>query len=275
MNPDRNPADFGRPLKSIERFRAFRVLDRLQKQEGPGLVFTDFDVDSFNDPTLSVMTYSFNAARNPTLNPSACRWAAVFVNAQYLPFLSKQFPEARFSPVAENPSPSEEASGFLPPRSDGNILGLFPVTEKNRTTIGRWFLAHAAFQNADLARFFQNSGDLVSPPRILESAYPRISGDRFLESVFWDKMASYSYENLDYEGNLRSYQEAIEKGYPTAFFYYKLGLLFIVKNKIPEAKTALWKAAQAPLNLTEAGNLLDELNQKYPTRAPEHSPHSK
>ncbi len=94
-----------------------------------------------------------------------------------------------------------------------------------------------------------------------------MKGDPFLEAVYWDKRAAYEYENLNYAEQLRSHQMTVTLGYPTAEFYYKLGQLFLVKQRYPEARVAFLKATHAPLDLTQARAALEWLKSQ-PKPAP-------
>ena len=102
--------------------------------------------------------------------------------------------------------------------------------------------------------------------RTLEKAYPLVHGDRFLESVFWDKRAAYEYVGLHYDQNLLSYRMALARGYPTASLYFKLGELLLVGGRKAEARQALRRATRAPLDLTQARPLLAALSRGNPAK---------
>ncbi len=257
-NPEAHPENFGRPLKSLERYRTFQILDAIQKgRSKPEDIFilTDLDTNSFNEPTLSAMTYSFNAARDSDLFMGYPRWTAVFVNIHYQNFLKDRFPEGRWFKVSKD----------LYLSNGGDMLGLIPFTKSNSQTLGFWNQANAVFEKADLQRFNQGGGHIEKILKTLESAYPLVKGDPFLESVYWDKRAAFEYEDLNYEEQLRSYQMAVSLGYPSADLYYKLGQLLMVKQRYPGAQEAFLKATQAPLNLTQAHAALEWLKAQPPT----------
>ncbi len=244
-----HPEDFGRPVKSAERLEAYQLLASESREKGPGLVFTDFDPNSFNDHTLSAAVYPFNAARNRSLDPSRASWAAVFVNVHFLPFLHGRFPEGRWEWVGR---------GLKSP-DGGYLLGIIPVTDANRGTFQRWLSAHDAFQRADLERYLQDTENFDSLLEILRGAAPSIEGDRFLESVYWDKTAAYDYGKSDLKAHLQAYQQAALKGYPTADLFYKWGQLWLTVGNVSEAKKAFEWASRAPLDLTPAKDVLKAL----------------
>jgi 4-amino-4-deoxy-L-arabinose transferase-like glycosyltransferase len=255
-DPEAAPSDFGHPLKSLERYRAGQALNWAAQEWGPGLIFTDFDVPSFNDPTLAVMTYPFNRAENPALSVTRKPWMAVFVNYHYQSFLKKEFPDGLWFRLSKG----------LSPDNGGDLLGILPLESAGDERALRWFRAHEAFQAADRKRFLQNGG-MDGVTRTLEAGYSFVKGDPFLESVYWDKRGIYAYENLDFDEHLRCAQSAVTRGYPTAELYYKWGELLLIRRKIPEAKAAFHQALQAPLNLTRAREALESLEGK-PVTAP-------
>ena len=258
-NPNASPENFGRPLKSLDRYYAWQVLNNLRIKNGPGFILTDFDVNAFNDPTLSVMTYSFNAARKnlPVLKDQA--WSAVFVNVHYQYFLEKLMSKGQYYWVSKN----------LNQENGGNVLGVFQVNALNQNSLLPWFQAHFLFQDTDLKRFSQTGQDFSSLLKNLDGGYPLVRGNPFLESCFWDKRAAFEYQELNYEQQLFSYQAAVQKGFPTADLFYKLGELYRVKGRQAEAEEAYGRAVQAPLDLTQARKYYTGLKAKpAPPQAP-------
>ncbi len=255
--PDAHPEIFGRPLKSLERYRAWLVLNDFQAKRGPGFILTDFDDDSFNDPTLSVMTYPFNASRNSALLVENPGWIGVFANIHYKPFLEKNFHDGQWLWVGKN----------LSLENGGNMLGLLTAAPLHQPALNQWTKAHAFFQEADNLRFSQIGEDFDPILRLLETAYPAVHGEPFLESVYWNKRAAYEYKKFNYDQHLLSYQMAVTRGYPTAELYYKVGLLLLEKGRDREAEVAFRKATLAPLDLTEAQTALDWL-KAHPDQVP-------
>jgi hypothetical protein len=260
-DPDAQPRNFGRPLKSLERYRAYRILEAHQQERGPGFIFTHFDANSYNDPTLSVMSHPFNAA-NPNLTTpkgshttASAPWLAVFVNAHYEPFLRERFPGSR---------KNRDSQGPISIFSTGteNMLGILSSDGSNEMTFGKWIGSHYWFQQADQARYSQNYGRMDNVIQTLEKAFPIVRKDPFLESVYWDKMAAYAYEDLDYERQLNAHRMAVLRGYPTADLYYKLGQLYLIKGLHVEARIALRRATQAPMDRTQSRAFLEWLKTK-------------
>lgn len=288
-NPDAHPENFGRPLKSLEKYRAGKTLDLFQQEHGPAYVFSSFDPNAFNDPTLAVMNCKnypprkkngYKAIEDFYPGPKEGDWIAIFVNIHLLPFLTKKFPDAQWFRLNEN----------LPNEYGGSILGLIQAN-KNMPMADSWYLANKAFEGADLNRFLTNGGKIEDSLKILEKGYqnwttggwptvllenghpiksfplPTKVKDPFIESIYWDKRATYEYEALNYDEQLRSYQMAVTRGYPTADLYYKMGQLYLVKQRYAEAKEAFLKATQAPLDLTPAKSMLEWLRTQPATNS--------
>jgi len=241
QEPEEHPQDFGRPLKSLEKFQTYRAF-----LKDKGLLLSHFEPNAMNDPTLSVMTEGI-----PVLSGDPAR-TLVSMDPHYAPFLKARFPKMGWV--------------SLPEGIGTHGLALL-MDDANRAVSLTWNLAHEAFLKADLARFAQNSGPLVGPVSILARAYPRIQGDPFLESVYWDKMAAYAYEDGNYEVQLKCYQNAVTRGYPTADLYFKLGQMYLVGKRMKEAKEAFLKATKAPMDRTQAAQVLEWMaSQEAPAR---------
>ncbi len=252
-NPDAHPENFGRPLKSMEKYRTYKILNDYQKNHDSGYIMTNFDNNAFNDPTLLLMTRNFNFnndPRNKALKKSGLgqiiSWIAIFVDIHYQTFLESRLPNAEWFSVSKK----------IPGEGTRSMLGIIPKEGKDN---GKWFQAHARFQQADIQRFSQNDGNMEAIIKTLGTAYPLVKGDSFLESVYWDKRAAYEYEDLNFDQQLFSYQMAVTRGYPTADLYFKLGELYRVKGRFNEARDAYLKATQAPLDLTQARAMLEWL----------------
>ncbi len=165
------------PYKSPERFNAFKVLET---KEGSGFLLADLVPDIF-DQSLFTATYPFNAAVNPSLEPNQVRWTALFINARYQAYLVQHFPECRIYPLSE---------GF--PRADGPlILAWFPLSPLSNPLLNRWLQAHqsldAIFSLMPYHTWKSNYGPVL---QALKDRWHYFEGDSFLESCFWDKLAS-------------------------------------------------------------------------------------
>ncbi len=243
--PNPECADF----KSVERWRAFEKLQLQSQQHGPGIVFMDFALKSF-DQTLVIADYSFDVLRNPDLSIDQAKWFAVLTNPNFIPFLQKRFPESQWSWLSKNLS-----------RPDGGLsLGIIPITPDNKKVVAKWITANLAFRKFTLEMIFQSekrSGESIIQE--LQSFQSLVQGDAFLESCLWEKVEFYNVLMNDFDGAIHSIQKGLELGYPNAFFYDQMGLLLSKKNDLKDARFYFKKALKCPINLTPASQSLKEL----------------
>ncbi len=80
--------------------------------------------------------------------------------------------------------------------------------------------------------------------------------DPFLESLFGEWRAQYHYGAGGYEANEALLRETIQKGYPAAHLYFKLGNFLWLEGKKQAAKEAYAQAARQEPHLTQAAQAL-------------------
>lgn len=246
QDPASHPGLFARNGRSLQRHEAYQALLQESREKGPGLILTDFDPDEPNDTTLSVMTYPFNAALNPGLDPSVAQWAALFVNVNYRPYLEARLPGCRWDWLGQG----------LPIKDGGYMLGLIPLTAETRPVIGQWLQVHGLFHENNLFWYSQTRVDWDSVFQSLQKAEPLVQQDPFLFTVYWEKSAAYYYKKVDFRNCLQAYTQAINKGYPTAGLCYDLGDLLLALKDTQDAVPVLQLARRAPLDLTAAREAL-------------------
>lgn len=226
--------------KSLEKFRAYTVLSRKARKDGPGLIFTDFDspifVD-FDDSSLSLMTDPFNAALNPALDPAQAAWAAVYINVHYQPFLDERFPGFQWYWV----------TGDLHPPEGGEVLGVIALDGQNRPVLERWVGAHRALHQVEVGRFFRSDGDLTGVLQDLGQDHVLMEGDPFLESCYWEKRAAYEYRAGNLPEQLASFQMGLSKGYDAGHLWHNVAELMAIEGRYSEAREAVDRESKAPL----------------------------
>jgi hypothetical protein len=189
-----------------EKFRAFQALEAMAGTEGPGLILTDFVPLKYGH-SLSVAVHPFNAAENDRLDTTVCRWMGLVTEVHYVPFLKARFPEAKW--YWFHPTP--------PSLEGGMALGIIPLGTQDRKWVDDWLEVHHSFHRLNLEaergfngpRYFQKA---------LEDTWelrPRVQGDRFLESVYWDWVAQFNFGS-DPSIPTKILAEALGKGYPVA-----------------------------------------------------------
>lgn len=237
------------PLVQDENYWAYLKLKPVAQAQGPGWIFTDFILLS-RDHTLAVATYPFNAAENPGLADRAPAWAAILSNVHYASFLAKRFPGSQWYPVT--PTPSGDG---------GMVVGIIPVTAQNRERFKGWLKVGGYFHGlgVEAENMMNNPGRYRAALLELPKGYGLVSGDPFLESCFGEWAAQYHY-GLRYDGNIRCLQRALQKGYPSANLYYKLGGFYWMNRQLKEARGAYRMAARSVPNYTNAREVLDYLD---------------
>ena len=249
---EQHPA-YIRDGRSIQCFKAYQILSATNQQLGPGLIFTDFDYDCPNNTTLSVMTYPFNAARNPLIDPHQARWAALFINVNYRPYIEKRFPQSQWGWLGQG----------LDINDGGYALCVIPITAENQGMIDRWNQAHELMQQTNLLWYSQCPVQWPAIFQSLQSSYPLAQTDPFLESIYWEKTAAYYYKKVDFKNCINAYLQALNRGYPSAGLCFKLGDLLLALKDPGDAIVYFRNATKAPLDLTKASSGLFQLERRF------------
>ncbi|HEY5039631.1 MAG TPA: hypothetical protein VIJ93_11210, partial [bacterium] len=245
------PRDNWFASKSVERLRAYSILDGLRRKEGLGYVMSDLVPDLY-DQSLTLATHGFNVGENPHLRPQNAKWAAFLVNIHYQPYLAQKFPESKWVWLA---SDLRSADGGL-------ALGIVPFPSSQSVLLTRYLQANGAMQ-ALVPEVFENRDYKPREPVLknLVRLYPFFKGDPFLESCFWEKIAENEYGDRQYGAQITALQMAIERGLPTAHLYNELGALYLRRSHYPQARRVFSKALRCKFNRTSAAEglkLLDE-----------------
>lgn len=216
-------------------FRAYQILERGEKEMGPGIVFAEFLPLRYGH-SLYVTTYPFNVAVNPKLDSAQATWVAIPTNIDYQPFLSKRFPKAKWHWVDNDLSAPE----------GGMMIGIIPLGAENRPIFQKWLLAHQAFHKlqVDAEGSFNSEKKFKQSFQDLSAAYPLVQGDPFLESCYWEWVSQY-YFGPTKEKNIQALRNAIQKGYPAACFYQQLAFLLELDGHVEQARQAKEMAQKA------------------------------
>ncbi len=242
------------PSKPVHSYRAYQILKK-QASLGPGLFFSDFGTLP-NDQTLNYASFEFNALLNPRIPLPSARWAAVLINANYRPYMEKKFPGGQWILLDQDMGVPD----------GGLMLGVIPITRQNIGVLQNWVRVYPFFRDMDFE--WLNLADFMKGTRLLEEfskVKPLITGDRFLESCYWEKTGEILYRDRAYPLDLQAFQKALQEGFPTAHLYYKIGSIQLRKNQFDQARESFHKAEMAPLNLTQSVKALqmgDELEKQ-------------
>ena len=234
--------DAGDGFKSPERYQAFLVLEGIQKEKGPGLVFSDFVGDVFNQ-SLLISTYPFNAARNPRLSPEKARWAAVLCARNYLPPLARRFPSAKEYPL-EN----------LDPNNTQRLgLAVIPIDNaEDQQTLLAWVPVHREVQDLfAIAPYLVRDPDFDPAIRRLQAIYPRCEKDPILQAWVLEKIlddllvgSDYSLARWFLAQPSRSSRSFPFLDWKFAAMYHQLGLGLLKNGEKDEARKSFRRAAE-------------------------------
>jgi len=197
-----------RPYKSLERWRAFEILERQKRENGPGLIFTDFIIRNF-DRTLDFATYSYNCDRNRELYQLKAGWVAIIFPDELKSFLSRRFPEGKWYELSE---------GF--PASDENkCLGIIPWREENKEVFAQWRTANREFREVNHQMLYsENQMTFKEYENALISIRSKLGVDPFLESCFDQKILGAFDNEAEPQKTLYFIRRALKYGYPSVFF---------------------------------------------------------
>ncbi len=241
-----NAWNFG---KEYELWKSYEILRETDLETGPGALLFDLRAH-VDDVTPEVAAYSFNAAMNPALSFADAKWVSVLMDADYLPFLSKRFPEGRFYWLCP-----KDPYGWW-------ALGVIPMLPQTREVLGKWFCLNQEMQGVTYEMIDTLPGN--SRENILDRIYPlgnKLEGDPFLESVYWEKIFDNRSVERDALGCLEAARHCVLEGYPLPHMYNEQGVILTQMGRYREARRAFEKALKMDvLKLTPAQENLQALN---------------
>ena len=222
-------------ISSNENFNAFQILEKTNRSKGPGLIFTDFLPLSYGH-LLGVTTYSFNALTNTRISYSSATWSGIVTNYNYQPFLADEFPKAQWYWAGKD---FDSLGGGL-------MVGIIPLNGENQALFGHLARAHKFFHQLSVESEidFYNKAVYQQSIQNLDSGYPLVENDRFLESCYGEWVAQYFF-GPSYSENIAALQRAIQKGYPAAHLYQRLSDILAGQGRPAESEKAHIKALQA------------------------------
>jgi len=212
----------GRQWRSVEYFNAYQTLKQLSEQNGPIDVFTEWNPD-YDDKTLNVAVYPFNALDNPKLSQNRVLWISFLIDTDYTPFLKKQFPQVKSCLLNPN----------LPPNDPHHLLGLFliPTSDISPSVLDRWIKTHQECEQIAFSIKNKNPSDhwAVYEKNFSDLAI-RQTHDRFLTSILWERAASFPLMDGNFQSTALDLQKAIQDGYPVPHLRQNLKLAVLLSN---------------------------------------------
>ncbi len=203
--------------RSLEHLHAFQIMEKLSEQTGPLYVFSEFLTD-YDDRTLNIVDYPIDALQNPRLSQSHPQWAVLLDHIDYAPYLMKRFPGMKYEQLAKD-----------------NSLGLFliPAAQIAPGDLKAWIEADRVYRQVDLN--IKNKNPLFPWGKFTEQFAGLKSfdtGDRFLNSVFWEKTASFKVMAGNFIDAAKAYGKASQTGYPAAHLRYDAALAAKLVGKL-------------------------------------------
>jgi hypothetical protein len=237
-----------RHFEFIDFSRAYPILETAHRNGTPLSILINLNNTGNFDQTLNVVTSSFDGVCKPGALNQRAPEAAILVNCNYEPFLKKEFPNTQWKWLSPD----------LPDDYGGLMIGFVPINSRTGKTLERWKRADEVF-NHNNQMCMETDLDTNSNIKDLYAHYPIFHGDRFLESVFWEKVAYYEkYQNKIPEA-VAALKNAAKDGYASAQFYNELGDLYAYSGYKKEAAGYFEKAIACPVNRTTAAEHLKEL----------------
>jgi 4-amino-4-deoxy-L-arabinose transferase-like glycosyltransferase len=248
-------------IKSVEFYKAYSILQKESKANGPGVIFLNF-TNNMDDQTLTTACYSFNKSDNSRLFSKDVSWGAVLTNIHYQPFLNPKLPDSKWIWLSRDLN-----------RADGGlVLGLFRLNKTDPGMISDWLVANRMWKKVAYSFIQRPTGTLYEGVmENLSRSSAQITGDAFLRSVYWEKayylhLQDSLYGSKDKRRNLKqaflNLQSAIQQGYPAAHLWNELGSVYLAAGNLSEARLAFQQAMKAPINQTPAAENLLSLGKQ-------------
>ena len=218
----------GRHWRSPIYFKAHQILESLSGQSGPIYVFNEWNEDYF-DKTLDLACYPFNAAQNIQLISKNPTWVAFLTDADYEPFLKKEFPHLQIRLLDDSISPNDP----------NHLLRLFlmPISDISEKTLKNWLMADQDCRRIALSILNKNPS---IPWSLFEKDYSgfavQYAKNRFLASVLWEKAASFPLIDGNYQKASLDFQQAIQNGYRVPHLTHNLKLANFLSYPLEEIK---------------------------------------
>ena len=221
--------------RSPTYLNAYRVLENQSRQGDPIYVFSEFNMD-YDDKTLNVACYPFDALQNPSLSQSRPKILALLLKIDYEGYLKKRFPEIRYEVLPSTGDQKETAQ-----------LGLFliPCEELGDATLETWIKADRVCREINFSIKNKDPGApwLEFADRLLVSK-ETFKGDPLLETLFWEKVAFLKFLSSHYYEARDAYQECLAQGVPVAHLYVNYAFCCRLMGENTKAKAALQKSRE-------------------------------
>jgi hypothetical protein len=220
-----------RQWRSVEYEDAYNIIKPLSTATGPLYVFSEFNTD-YDNKTLNIAVYPFDCLQNPALSKSSPQWAVVITNIYYAPYFIKKFEGIKFKVLKSD-------------RTIPHPFGLFliPVSKIQASTLKSWLEADRVYRNSNIEIKNKRSVDsFVKYSESFSNLKNKFPKDPFMTAAYWEKYAFNQFLDHDFKSAAKSYQCAIQEGYPAAHLYYDLGLCLKLSGENLESRKDFLRA---------------------------------
>jgi len=190
----------------------------------------------YDNKTLPLACFSFNAVENPRLMNTHPIWAALIVNRDYVPYLAKRFPTLRQNSLKTDKTGPHDAPPFS--------LVLIPTKDIPPAALENWEQANRFYTEINWAT--KNRRPSQPLTSFMEPYFTRLvmMNDPFLKALYWEKRGFFDYLDHHLDQAAQDYEEAIREGVPAAHLYYDAGVCLQLEKKYDEARKYLQEAYQ-------------------------------
>lgn len=227
--------------RNVQYFDAYQTLEQISKNSGPLNVFLGFNPD-YENKLINITCYPFNALQNPSLSGSNPRWTALITDSQYAPYFLKNFPVMKYKVL------NTDKTGIYDPKPFG--IFIIPTSEIPIPMLKNWIIVDEIYRNLDFQvnnkRHFESWSSFITANSSL-SIYS--SQDRFLNTIYWEKIGFFKFLDGHFLQSTEAYRNAIQKGIPAAHLYRVLGTCLQFQNRIDEANQC-FESAKLLSNVT-------------------------
>ncbi len=224
----------GKQWRNMEYYDAYNILSNLSRKDGPLYVFSEFNTD-YDNKTLDVACYPFDALQNPSLRSFHPRWTALITNIQYEPYFVKRFQGMQANILKTDKTGPDDPKPFA--------LFLIPTSQISGDLLDRWMKADGIFKEIDFE--VKNKKSIELWASFLES-HPSLGdifpGDPLLSAVYWEKLGFFKFLDGYFIQATQAYQQAIQQGIPAAHLYYNLAVCLKIQGRTGESRRDFKKA---------------------------------
>jgi tetratricopeptide (TPR) repeat protein len=232
---DINKIPLNRQWRNLSYENAYHILKNESNLMGSLYLFSEFNMD-YDNKTLNVACYPFDALQNQKLDRSKTAFAALLVKMDYAPNLLSAFPGTQINvlPTGATNDDVLQMGLFLIPIqqiSEKTIQDLAKADEicreinlqiKNKNPNKRWDIF--------VDKFKENKNIFKT--------------DAFLRTIFWEKVAFFYYLSSDFRKASEAYEMSMRQGLEVGHLYQNYGLCLKLIGENQKAEKAFKKARE-------------------------------